>query len=66
MTFPPLCFGSIETDFVVVFLALRSVLDKVHREDRIHIKAKTVNFSWQRGNKIGQVRMYLKVPYGPI
>ena len=39
-----------------VFLAVPSVLDKVHREDRIHIKAKTVNFSWQRGNKIGQVR----------
>ena len=33
-----------------------SVLDKVHREDRVHIKSKTVNFSWQRGNKIGQVR----------
>lgn len=30
------------------------VLDKARREDRIHIKAKTVAFSWQRGNKIGQ------------
>jgi hypothetical protein len=30
------------------------VLDKCRREDRIHIKSKTVNFSWQRGVKIGQ------------
>ncbi len=30
------------------------VLDHAHREDRIHIKSKTVSFSWQRGNKIGQ------------
>ena len=32
------------------------ILDKARREDRIHIKSKTVNFSWQRGNKIGQGR----------
>ncbi len=31
-----------------------NVLDKARREDRIHIKSKTVNFSWQRGVKIGQ------------
>ena len=31
-----------------------SVLDKARREDRIHIRSKTVNFSWQRGNKIGK------------
>ena len=30
------------------------VLDKARREDRIHIRAKTVAFSWQRGVKIGQ------------
>ncbi|XP_059082749.1 mitogen-activated protein kinase kinase kinase 4-like isoform X4 [Tigriopus californicus] len=31
-----------------------NVLDKARREDRIHIRSKTVSFSWQRGNKIGQ------------
>eukprot|EP00095_Tigriopus_kingsejongensis_P011134 maker-scaffold1161_size58349-snap-gene-0.7 protein:Tk11134 transcript:maker-scaffold1161_size58349-snap-gene-0.7-mRNA-1 annotation:"hypothetical protein CAPTEDRAFT_214311" len=30
------------------------VLDKPRKEDRIQIKSKTVSFSWQRGNKIGQ------------
>ena len=30
------------------------VLDKARREDRIHIKSKTVSFSWQRGVKIGR------------
>ena len=30
------------------------VLDKTQPEDRIHIKARLVKFSWQRGNKIGQ------------
>jgi len=30
------------------------VLDKTQPEDRIHIKARLVRFSWQRGVKIGQ------------
>ncbi len=30
------------------------VMDHAQREDRIHIKSKTVSFSWQRGNKIGR------------
>ena len=35
-----------------------SVMDKARREDMIHIKSKTVNFSWQRGNKIGTICSY--------
>ena len=31
------------------------VLDKTLHEDRIHIKARVVKFSWQRGVKIGQI-----------
>jgi len=34
--------------------AIGTVLDHAQKEDWIHIKSKTVNFSWQRGNKIGQ------------
>ena len=34
-----------------------SVMDKARREDMIHIKSKTVNFSWQRGNKIGEEKV---------
>jgi hypothetical protein len=30
------------------------VLDKTQPEDRIHVKAKLVRFSWQRGVKIGK------------
>ncbi len=30
------------------------VLDKTQPEDRIHIKARLVKFSWQRGVKIGR------------
>ena len=30
------------------------VLDKTQPEDRIHIKARLVKFSWQRGVKIGK------------
>ncbi len=33
--------------------AIGSVMDHAQREDRVHIKSKTVSFSWQRGNKIG-------------
>ena len=35
-----------------------NVMDKARREDMIHIKSKTVNFSWQRGNKIGTICSY--------
>ena len=30
------------------------VLDKPQQEDRFHMKARQVKFSWQRGVKIGQ------------
>ena len=30
------------------------MLDKAVHEDKIHIKARQVRFSWQRGVKIGQ------------
>ena len=30
------------------------VLDKVVTEDKVHIRARQVKFSWQRGVKIGE------------
>ena len=33
------------------------VLDQTMPEDRIHIKARLVKFSWQRGVKIGNIYM---------
>ena len=35
-------------------LIVGKVLDKAVHEDRIHIKARQVRFSWQRGVKIGR------------
>ena len=35
-------------------LIVGKVLNKAVHEDRIHIKARQVRFSWQRGVKIGK------------
>ena len=35
-------------------LIVGKVLDKVVTEDKVHIRARQVKFSWQRGVKIGQ------------
>ena len=38
-------------------LIVGKVLDKAVHEDRIHIKARQVRFSWQRGVKIGGLQI---------
>ena len=35
-------------------LIVGKVLDKVVTEDKVHIRARQVKFSWQRGVKIGE------------
>ena len=35
------------------------VLDQTMPEDRIHIKARLVKFSWQRGVKIGNIYIFI-------
>ena len=37
------------------FFTPGKVLDKAVHEDKIHIKARQVRFSWQRGVKIGML-----------
>ena len=37
-------------------LIVGKVLDKVVTEDKVHIRARQVKFSWQRGVKIGESR----------
>ena len=36
-------------------------MDKTQPEDRIHIKARLVRFSWQRGVKIGKDEVTVKI-----
>ena len=43
-------FCHLDRDLLIV----GKVLDKAVHEDKIHIKARQVRFSWQRGVKIGQ------------